>query len=209
MSTAAVARSRVRVVDARPIARSLRETFTAKDVRAETELPFGWPTTLQHVGDSLAVAYASDKWKQDGDFDLYKHVAESPNRVFCAPGFLCRFDKPGEAWPTIGPRVSFVDVPMPKHFAVLALFEEADLRLFTDGDDDAPEFGGGDEGIVKVVVKHAILGAGKIRWSTTSKGRKDQPFLFVYSEPKGNERGGVHLFIVGEELDVERDGIVG
>ena len=37
-----------------------------------------------------------------------------------------------------------------------------------------------------------------------SRKRKKEPFLFVYTE-----RDGILMIVVGEELDVEKDGIVG
>lgn len=197
------------IIDAESIGRRYRETFTDKPVKEKVELPFSWPARLQHVGDSLAVAYASDKWKKDGDYDLYKHIAEAPNRVLVVPGFLCSYDRQERRWPTIGPMVSYARVPMPRHFAVLGLFEEADLHLFAAGTDKEPRFGPKkDDGVVKVILRHGMLGASKIRWSARGQ-QKDQPFIFVYTEPRGADRGGVVMIIVGDELDVEKDGIVG
>ena len=65
-----------------------------------------------------------------------------------------------------------------------------------------PYLGKGDEGCVQVMLKHAILAGGIL-------GKKKRPFLVVYTEPSGRDRGGVHMIIVGEELDIEADGIVG
>jgi hypothetical protein len=193
---------RVRVYDSEHLAKNMRETFTDKKSTKRTKFPFTWPDTWQNVGDSLAIAYSSDKWADEGDLTPYKHLAESPNRAFCVPGFLRDMDNPKKEWPTIGPHVSFEDVPMPKHFAVLALFEEVNLKLHTKGTDEEPRFGRGDEGVVKVTVGHATLGGGMIRWSEESS-RGDQPFLFVYT------KSGPLMLIVGEELDVLADGIVG
>lgn len=195
---------RVRVYEAEDIARDMRETFTAKKVSKQVRLPRGWPAEMQDVGESLAVAYSSDKWKSDGDLELYKHLAESPNHALCVPGFLRNMDSPGKAWPVIGPTIDLSELPMPRDFAVLALFEEANLRLYTKGTDENPRFGRkASDGCVKVVVKHGMLGGGKILWSRTSR-RKDQPFLFVYTEADGPL-----VIIVGQELDVLADGIVG
>ncbi len=200
--------NRIRLVDSRDIAKETFETFTKKAQKKEEELPFLWPLQMQHVGDSLAVAYASDKWKDDGDYELYKHLAESRNRALCAPGLLHQFDAERRALPTIGPMVGFGGVPMPKHFAKLALFEEIDLWLHVGADGSKPVLGKKNEGVVKVTLQHGLLGGGKIRWSVDG-GRKDQPFLFVYTERKGKEPGGVHIIVVGEQLDIEADGIVG
>ena len=205
-------RARVQVYDAEPIARSIRETFQARPVKERIELPFKWPTRMQHVGDSVGVAYASDKWRDDGDYEIYKHIAESRNRALCAPGFLHLYEEQSEAWPTLGPVVSFEDdIAMPREFAVLAYFEEANLILHSRTVRGVAEFAKNpaDDVVVKVLVKHGVLGASKIRWSDVDKKAKDQPFLFVYTEPSRSDPGGVHMIIVGEELDIEKDGIVG
>lgn len=194
--------SRVRVYEAEHIAREIRETFTAKKVQRKIKFPFNWPTEMQHVGDSLAVAYSSDKWKDDGSYELYKHLAESRNRALCKEGFLRSMDNPSNPVPTIGPVVSFTDVPMPRDFAVLALFEEVDLELHTKGTDDNPQFGRG--GVVKVTVAHGMLGGSKIVWSAIDPDLDDQPFLVIYTE-----KDGPLMVIVGDELDIEADGIVG
>jgi hypothetical protein len=196
------------VYDAADYSRNLRETFMDRPAEKRVLLDFTWPDVLQHVGDSLAVGYASDKWKKKGDYELYKHLAEdpqgAPNKVFCAPGFIVHYDSPQSRVRTIGPMVDFRKVPMPKEFAYLALFEESNLRLFTGGTDTNPKFGPKkDDGCIKVTVANAMLGASKICWSQVSD-REDQPFLFLYTETDG-----VLMVIVGSELAVERDGIVG
>ena len=187
-------RSRPRVYDAEQIAVSYRETFAGRPVELRHELPFTWPDVLQHVGDSLAVAYASDKWEKrraDGTrfIELFKHLAESRNRVLVRPGLLYDDGDRSEPVDTIGPLVSLVDAPMPKHFAVLGLFEEASLDLHTGGTDDCPLIVG-DQGVVRVEVRHGVLGASKIRWSETRRGAEDQPFLFVYTEHDGAVMSG-------------------
>lgn len=204
MSPAAPNRRRPRLYDAESIARNYRETFTDKPVSSETEFSWTWPAVLQHVGDSLAVAYESDKWKKAGDYVLYKHLAESRNRALCVPGFLRDFDEPSRRWKAIGPHVSFAEVPMPKHFAVLARFEELNLKLHTRGTDMSPRFGRGDDGVVKVTVRHGMLGGSKIRWSEKYDDMADQPLLVVYTASDGPL-----VVIVGEELEIEADGIVG
>ena len=197
-----------RVYEARDIAQGMRETFSDRPVEYEANLKFGWPDAMQHVGDSLAVAYGSDKWQKPGPdgkryVELYKHLAESRNRAFAVPGLLHDFYSPDSSWPSIGPYVSLRGMPLPKHFAILGLFKEADLRLYTSGTDESPAFGEReDDGVMKVTCRHAMLGASKILWS--KDGSEDEPFLFVYTE-----RDGVLLLFVGDELDVEKDGIVG
>ncbi len=191
---------RPRVVDALELAADLRHTFQGRRPTKVVELPFSWPSVLQNVGDSLAVAYESDKWRDDGRLTAYKHLAESRNRALVVPGLVHRWDEPAVSWPVIGPRVSLAGVPMPKHFAMLGLFEEADLRLYVAGDERAPRFGGRrDDGCVKLTVKHGLVGASAIRWP-----QRDQLFIFVYTE-----QDGVLMIVVGKQLGVERDGIVG
>lgn len=192
--------NRRRVYDAEDVAREMRETFTAKNVREKINFRFDWPKRMQHIGDSLAVAYQSDKWKDEGDYELYKHLAESKNRVFAISGFLRDYDDPKKPWPTIGPMVDFMELPLPKDIAELALFEEVNLRLHIKGTDARPRFGRGNDGIVKVTLAHGMLGGGKLKWSADNL----QPFIFVYTESEG-----VKLFITGDELDIEADGLVG
>lgn len=197
---------RARVIDAEDVAKKYVEAFHDRGVRSRKEYGFGWPTHWQNVGDSLAVAYASDKWKDKGDYELYKHLAESRNRAFVQPGLLKDWDT-GEDVPVIGPVVDFSSCPMPQHFATLGFFEEANLKVHTGGDDYQPNFGDEradpDAGVVAVVIRHGYVGASKMRWSKVGKG-KDQPFLFIYT----NKEGPL-ILITGERLDVKKDGIVG
>lgn len=195
-----------RLYDTRDLAKNMRETFTGKPVKEEIELPFGWPPTMQHVGDSLGVAYQSDKLNGggDGNWTLFKHIAESTNRALVVPGFLVDFDRPSRPWPTIGPLVSLRELPLPKHFALLALFEEVNLKLHTRGTHREPAFGpGADEGVVTVALKDGHLGGVIIPWSKLDAEDDDEPALIVY------DGGGVKILIVGEQLGIETDGIVG
>lgn len=210
--TGVLNRSRVRVIDTLETAMSMRETFTKKAPRQLRIQPYSWPGSMQNVGDSLAVAYASDKWKDDGDYELYKHLAESRNMAFCTPGFLSPLGSKS-AYPVYGPTVSFAGLPMPKHIAVLGYFEEAAFVLH--GPDYAKNARGAvrgdakDGSVVRVTVAHALLGGGVIQWREVGRKKKDEPFLLVYTEPRGSDSGGVHMIVVGKELDVEADGIVG
>lgn len=188
--------SRVRVYDSEDIAQNMYETFTAREVKRRHKFSFNWPVVWQHVGDSLAIAYSSDKWRDKNDLEIYKHLAESRNRAFCTPDFLRDFDNPNESWSVIGPMVSFADVVMPDKFAILCIFEEIDLQLHTRGTDDRPRLGRGNEGIVKVTVGHGMLGGGQMQ--------SGELFLFVYTD-----RDGPLVLVVGEELDILPDGIVG
>lgn len=203
-------RSRRRVYDAYDIAKDMRETFADRPVERIESHDFDWPVAMQNVGDSLSVAYASDKWQPKDargrrEVELYKHLAESRNQALAAPGVLFDHDDPNEPWPVRGPMVRLSDVPMPRHFAVLGLFEEINLMLYGAGSDKRPRFRSNpDDDIVHVRVRHAYLGGSKILWSREDQGAEDEPFIFVYTK-----EAGVMFVVTGDELDIERDGIVG
>jgi hypothetical protein len=199
---------RVKVYDAYDMAADMRRNFHGSGPDWEYRYDFDWPPVLQNVGDSLAVVYESDKRIEPGDtgdWILYKHLAESRNRAFVAPGLLHDASRPSRAMRVRGPMVNFEQVPMPDSFAVLALFEEADLKLYQNGSNAKPHFGRGkDAGVIKVTVRHGMLGGCKICWSEVDKRRADQPFLLVYTEDDG-----VLMLVVGDELDIKHEGIVG
>lgn len=197
---------RVRVYDAEAEARKMRETFADRPVEKREHLPFSWPAQMQNVGDSLAVAYASDKWKPTDrrgrrEVELYKHLAESRNYALAAPGVIYDYEDPSTPWDVRGPMVSLADMPMPRHFAILGLFEEIVLDLYTSGRGQNCGFDGGEE-VVHVQIKHAYLGGSVVKWS--EEGGEDQPFIFVYTKDDG-----VMFVVFGDELDIEKDGIVG
>lgn len=201
---------RLRTYDAEELAIGMTERFKDRPWEVREELPFSWPSQMQNVGDSLAVAYASDKWKPKGnngrrEQELFKHLAESRNRALAQPGLLRSENRPNKAWPTKGPTVSLSDVPMPQHYAILGLFEEIDLQLYTEGTNRRPAFSDdADLGVVGVRVGHGMLGGSYIRWSEICDDRRDQPFLFVYTRATG-----VCIIVVGKDLDVHKDGIIG
>lgn len=204
---------RRRVYEAVDEARRIRETFADRALESIEEFSFSWPRQMQNIGDSLAIAYASDKWHKrdssgDREVELYKHIAESRNRVLASPGILVDEHSRSDRWPVIGPMVSIESLPMPRHFAVLGLFEEVDLKLHTRGSDQKPIFGKGkDDGVVQARIPHAFVGAGKVLWSRDRQSGsppEDEPFVFVYTREMG-----VHFIIIGDELDVKKDGIVG
>jgi len=201
---------RRRVYDARDVAIETTERFNDRPWEYQDDLSFTWPTVMQNVGDSLAVAYSSNKWKKNNgngkrESELYKHIADSRNRVLIKRGLLKDYYSHGSSWPVIGPKVRFGDCPLPRHFSILGLFEEASLQLYTSGTNRQPGFSEDpDEGIVKVTVRHGILGAGEVCWSEIRNDREDEPFLFVYTESQG-----VLMVFFGEELEIHKDGIAG
>lgn len=201
--------SRVRVYDATDVAVAMRETFYDRECEWETEFDFDWPPVMQNIGDSVGVAYASDKWNPKNkqgrrELEVYKHIAESRNRILCLPNAVRWENKRQGSIRTIGPHVSFSGdscVVMPDGFAILGIFKEANIILHVAGTDDRPEFGKHkDDGVVTFTVKHGMLGGSKMRRSDN----RYQPFIFVYTPDDG-----VMFVIVGDELDVEKDGIVG
>lgn len=200
--------SRVRVFNASDIARDIAETFKDRPVEYEEVLDSDWPEEMQHIGDSLGIAYASDKWKpkrKSGkrDWEIYKHIAESRNRIFVVPGIIFPENDRKNKLRTIGPMVSFASdqksVEMPEQFAILGLFKEANVVLHNEGTNKSPRFSQDDERVVTLSVKHGMLGASKMMLDG-----KLTPFLFVYTP-----NDGVHFLVVGDELDIEKDGIVG
>lgn len=201
--------NRPRIVESEEIAKNIVKRFNDRPVEYKKNLNFSWPSEMQLVGDSLAVAYASNKWKTTDakgkrEKELYKHLAESHNRVMVAKDYLC--DENYQPLKTIGPKVYFDDAPMPDSIAILGLFEEANLKLHIGGTNDNPRFGSGrDDGLVCVKTRHAYLGGGRIRWSVDEPEEEDQPFLFVYT----NESPDVLMMIIGDELSIEKDGIAG
>lgn len=198
---------RPRIHDNREAAERMTSTFKDRPVEYEVRLPFGWPSTVQHVGDSLGEAYASDKWKLPGangrrEKELYKHLAESRHRALVVPGMLFDEDE-GRRWRDIGPKISLAKVPMPAHFSDLTPMTEIDMCLFTRVVRGRAAFGPHeDDGCVAMRVRWGMLAGGYFMWSRVTDA-EDEPFLFVY------DRKGIVMLIVGDELDVEADGIVG
>jgi hypothetical protein len=194
--------NRARDPSERELAVRMRTVFADRPPKHQLRFHWGWPRVMQHVGESLAVAYSSDKWRADGDMLPYKHLAESRNVAFVRPGFLLTPEGVTSTGKVIGPRVSFARVPKPKYFAFLGLFEEANFRLFTSEQAGEPQLGKKpDDGCVQVLVRHGMVAGAHLMWRG---GRGPEPVLFVYTE-----REGVLMVVMGEKLDVQKDGIVG
>lgn len=171
-------------------AERLRETFQDKPWQKETALPWTWPTSAREIGAGLAVMYRSDKWKKPRQYESYKHVCEShtPWRLFAFPGFEVQ----GVRLHSHAGRDSYSPGSMPDTVAELALFLGLQCRLF----DSSGRLPAGDAGIYELTIPKAKLGAGR-----TKSGKF---FLYVYVENEGPK-----LLLFGDELDVEKDGIVG
>ena len=182
-----------RVVDTQHEAETMFKTFHAKDSKRKVNYDFGWPSKMQEVGRAVAQLYRSNKWKMNAkDFEDYKHVAEAPQFCYAMPGFLCEDFAGKKPIQVYGPMVE-LEEEMPKHFTILAPLIGVQLRLY-DKNGRLPR---GDSGLFEVNIPHAMLGGARFPGS-------DEAFLMVYTR-----RGGIHMIITGNELDVEKDGITG
>ncbi len=169
----------------------IRETFQDREAEWKDTFDWGWPKTMREVGVGMAVMYRSDKWKKKGKYESYKHVCEgkTPWRLFVAPDF--EIDGVTLAGESRTPK----QTEFPDTIAILALFLGIQCRLFEKSKSGIylPE---GDDGVFEVSIPKAELAAGKTRSGGT--------FLTVYVKSEGPK-----LFLFGEELDIEKDGIVG
>jgi hypothetical protein len=178
-------------------ASSIRETFVDRPPERRQNVPWRWPRVMREVGRCEAVMYASDKWQKGRGrnwLEDYKHIAEGAQWVLARPGFLVDF-KTGDELDLCGPEIELY--PMPTSFAVLADVLGIQMQFYEDADNsDGYMLPNGDAGLYEVTIARAKLGAGKFPDSGDT-------FLFLYTA------AGVELLIVGEKLDVEKDGIVG
>jgi len=190
-------RHTMNLVESREEAKKLRESFFDAPASKHERVPWTWPDALQEVGTCEAVMYASNKWKADpSDIEDYKHRAEAKQWLLCAPGFLREANDPRRKLTVTGPMVE-VNRPMPDSFAVLAKILGVQARLYAPGTEQEPyQLPNGDDGLVQIDMAGASLGAAR-------HPETHETFLVVYSG------AGVHCIIVGEELDVLKDGIVG
>lgn len=178
------------------VARQMRETFTDRPASRETVVPWQWPETMLEIGKWEAVMYASDKWQKNrGDMEDYKHIAESKGVILARHGFLRDYGSPGTRISVVGPNIELGE--MPDAFAVLADILGVQMRLYEQGGRKGYRFPEDEEeGYYQVLVSGGKLGGG--RFPDTG-----EVFLIVYN------RSGVHLLLMGEKLDVLKDGIVG
>jgi hypothetical protein len=189
----------IRNFDDRASAKKIREDFYAKPIGKEKRFTWNWPTELIEVGECLGTLYRSDKWKPKGKFEEYKHKSEGEQRIYVVPGApLAELKAIG--LPLCGVKEKIPSRLMPQTFAELALFvgfqvrlyeEDSSGRYFLPEDPEHP-----DRGLYEFSIAHAMLGAGRCE-----NGRA---FLVAY-----HAKTGPYCFVFGEELDVEKDGIVG
>jgi hypothetical protein len=165
----------------------IREDFMDRPHRRAQKVTWDWPTEFTEIGDCYAVMYTSDKWNPGKKKD-YKHVAEGPQKVLVpVPTISMR----GEgARRLAGPTVTIDDFP--DTFAVLADSLGLCLHLY---ENDKCKLLPEDEGFCQIDYPRSKLGAG-----TFPDGAN---FVFIY------DSRGVHAVVIGEKLDVLKDGIVG
>lgn len=173
-------------------ARKMFEDFHDRPSRRRVPFNFSWPKAYQEVGRAEAQMYRSNKWKKNPrEFEDYKHIAEGPQHCYVVSGFLRDYEtnKPLKVY---GPKI-FLDEKMPEHVTILAPLIGVQLQLY-DASGKLPR---GEERLYEIVVGNGMLAGARFP-------ETDEAFLVVYTK-----EGGVHMLITGEELDVERDGIVG
>lgn len=173
----------------------IRETFQNKPAQWEETFDWSWPTSVREIGVGEAVMYRSNKWKKNPrDYESYKHVCESktPWRLFAVNDFSIQGHR------LVGASVRWNREKMPDTVAILALFLAVQVRLFErdSGGIFLPDGGDGEDGRHQIEISNAKLAAGR-----TKSG---ECFLCIYVASEGPK-----LFLFGEELDVEKDGIVG
>lgn len=154
-----------------------------------------WPDAMIIVGRNLAVAYSSDKWEKVGDFQDYKHLAESPNWLALEP----RSARAARQVRFFGPTVKLAR-EMPGHAAELSPLISIEAALHVGVDREGEGVLGDirkDEGIWTLALEHAVLFGARVP-------RTGEPFLFVATPDDG-----IVAMITGDKLDIKKDGIVG
>lgn len=177
------------IADTEQQARKMRETFMARPAKSSHTFNWGWPPSMRHVGKCLAVMYTSDKWKDKGEFEDYKHIAEAPQDLLLVDGFGFKNGKASIG--LHGDPVELIE-PMPSHIAMLAPLLGLQAQLF----DKSKRLGKGGDRLLELDIARATLGGAR-------HPKTDEPFLLIY------QAGGLIAIITGKELDVEKDGIVG
>lgn len=181
----------MKTVDTELEASEMFEDFYARPSKRRVNFDFGWPRRYQEVGVAQAQMYRSNKWKKNlKEFEDYKHVAEGEQHCYVVPGFLRDYET-NKPLKTYGPMIE-LDEEMPQHITILAPLIGVQVQLY----DRRGKIQKG-ENLYEIVVPHGMLAGGRFP-------RTEEAFLVVYTKSEG-----VHMIITGEELDIERDGIVG
>ena len=162
----------------------IREDFHDKPHSRQQQVRWAWPEEMIEVGDCEAILYTSNKWQKDGKQIDYKHVKEGAQKLLLRPDIALT----GDADEMFGPEIDLTG-EFPDSFAVLAKSISIQARLYSD--DSGKKFGD----YVDMKFSGSTLGAGKFDDGGT--------FCFVYDST------GVLAVVIGEKLDVLKDGIVG
>lgn len=179
---------RPRLFDNYAEARRMRETFVDRDAQRVIPFEWTWPAYMEEVGRGLSVAYTSDKWKQIGDNEDYKHIAEAPQAVVMRPGCLVHYHSTRKKIRVCTERFE-LPTPMPEYIAELAPLLNLQLELYDcDGEPKRR--------MMQVEFRYGMLGGAKLKHG--------EPFLCIYTKA-----GGPEALIFGRALDVLKDGIVG
>lgn len=163
----------------------IREDFYDKPHSRQQRVSWNWPTKMLEVGDCQAILYTSNKWQKDGRMIDYKHIKEGRQKLLLHPNSVLT----GDAKKMYGPTIS-LDDEFPDSFAVLAKSMGIQAQLYTDA--SCKKLGP----FVDLKFSQCKIGAGKF----TSDGAT---FVFVYDSK------GVIAVVIGDKLDVIKDGIVG
>lgn len=173
-------------------AQEMFNKFHARSSKRRVTMDFGWPKKVQKVGSAEAQMYRSNKWKMNArDYEDYKHIAEGHQSCYVVPGFLKDFET-GKNLKVHGSKEN-LSGPMPKFFTVLAPLIGIQLRLYNS----SGRLPKGENNLYEVRVDRGFLGGAKCVQTGAT-------FLIVYTKA-----GGIGMIITGDELDIEKDGIVG
>ena len=163
----------------------IREDFHDKPHGDSEQVSWEWPDYLIEVGDCEAIMYRSNKWQKNSRKTIdYKHVKEGEQKLMLREDIAFHGDEEEYFGPEINMRGEF-----PKSFAVLADTISIQANLYED--DTGKHF----SCYANLTFPRSKLGAGKFSDGST--------FVFVY------DKSGVLAVVVGEVLDVIKDGIVG
>jgi hypothetical protein len=171
---------RVRVIDTSELARVDRETFHDSRVRKHVPLKARWPSQVIDIGQGYGVLYRSDKWKT---VDNYKHLRESNWRILVNPAFKMTWEDGDDLRDNPDLTETYkIEGDMPKHVAYLGKCLGVQ-GILNDGR------------IVHIEIPNA-------HWAAARVPGDSQVALIAYSN-------AIDVVVVGEDLGIEKDGIIG
>jgi hypothetical protein len=170
---------------------TLYNVFHKKVPLRVAELEHDFPKSVVHVGDALAVMYRTDKWKEDGVDEDYKHLHDEDEERAYKPGHGVKLYLPTKLVPRgLGGRSMRPPVQPSQGIALLGKCLGFFARLTATGE------------IVEIDrLKHSYL-------FSIPSGK----MLAVYAEkPEPNQEGarGFLAILAGGKLRVIKDGIDG